>query len=94
MSINKPTLIDEIAEKTGQTKADTDRFLTALEDVVTSHVVEGDDVKISGFVAFSPSVRAARVAKNPRTGEDLNIPESKVVRIRPLKAFKDKVSGN
>lgn len=92
--LNKPQIIAKIAEETGESKAAAERFMNAFEKTVVDAVADGDEVKISGFAAFAPAVRSARVMKNPRNGEDIEVPESKTVRVRVLKAFKDKVSGN
>lgn len=91
--LNKPDLIAKVAEKTGESKAATERFLNAFQETVVDSVAEGLEVKISGFAAFAPALRSARVMKNPRTGEDIQVPETKVVKIRVLKAFRDKISG-
>lgn len=91
--LNKAALIGEVAERTGESKAATERFLAALQDVVIETVAGGDEVKLTGFAAFAPTTRAARRMKNPRTGEDISVPETKTVRIRPLKHFQDAVKG-
>lgn len=90
--MNKPALIAEIAEKMGETKAATERFINAFQESVMDHVSGGTEVKVSNFVAFAPAIRSARVMKNPRTGEDLEVPEAKTVRIRPLKGFRDRMA--
>lgn len=92
--LNKPELINEIAEKTGETKAAVERFMNAFQDSVISHVAEGSEVKISGFAAFGKATRSARTVKNPRTGEDIEVAETNVAKIRPLKKFKDAVSDS
>lgn len=91
--LNKTALINEVAEATGSSKAATERFLAAFQDSVISAVTRGDEVKLTGFAAFAPVTRAARVMKNPRTGEPLDVPEAKTVRIRPLKHFRDSIAG-
>lgn len=91
--MNKATFIATVAEKTNMPKAQVERVLDAIQDVIIDTVAGGDDIKLTGFAAFVPASRAARTMKNPRTGEDIKVPETKVVRIRPLKRFKDAVSG-
>lgn len=91
--LNKTALINEVAEATETSKAATERFLAAFQDSVISAVTRGDEVKLTGFAAFAPVTRAARVMKNPRTGEPLDVPEAKTVRIRPLKHFRDSIAG-
>lgn len=90
--LNKPAIVASIAEKTGSSKADAERFLNAFQDTVIDAVSEGSEVKISGFVAFSAVTRKARVMKSPRTGEDIEVPESTAPRVRALKHFRDRVS--
>jgi nucleoid DNA-binding protein len=90
--INKPDLIAEIAEEMNKPKAEIERFINVFQDSVMQHVSEGREVKVSGFAAFSPGIRSARIMKNPRTGEDLEAPEKRTVRIHPLKKFRDKMA--
>lgn len=82
--VNKDFIINEIAEKQKTTKADAKRFLEALEDTILEQVSEGNDVNISGLVKFSVEHRAARTMKNPRTGEDVEVAEKRVVKVRPM----------
>lgn len=91
--LNKPEIINNIAADTGESKAAVERVLNSLEETVTQAVVEGREVKISGFVAFSQAIRSARTMKNPRTGEDIAVPEQNTVRIRPLSRFRRAVNG-
>lgn len=91
--LNKPGLIAEIAEKTGESKAATERFLNAFQETVVDSVDNGLEVKISGFAAFAPAVRSARLMKNPRTGEDIQVPETKTVKVRILQAFRNRIAG-
>ena len=90
--LTKAELVAEIADRTGSTKAGTERFIAALQDVIQEAVVEGKEVKLTGFAAFAPGVNAARTMKNPQTGEALEVPEKKVVKIRPLGAFREAVA--
>lgn len=90
--LNKSGLINELAEATGTSKAAAERFLNAFQDSVIAAVARGEEVKLTGFAAFAPVTRSARIMKNPRTGEPLSVPEAKTVRIRPLKHFRDAIS--
>ena len=91
--LNKPEIISEIADKTGESKASVERTLNALEDVVTDAIAEGREVKISGFIAFGRAVRSARTMKSPRTGEDINVPAQNTVRIRALSRLRRSVNN-
>lgn len=88
-TLRKSELISEVAEKAGISKADAGRALNAVQEAVIQAVAEGKKVSLTGFVSFDPSVQSARNGRNPRTGEEIFIPERRSVRIRPLKAFKE-----
>lgn len=87
--VNKTELIADIAEKTDTTKASVERFLNAFQESVLENIQEGHDVNISGFAKFSVETRAARVMKNPRTGEDIDVPEKRVVKVRPMSRLRN-----
>lgn len=91
--INKPDLIASVAEETGFSKSDTEKFVNAFQKTIIDSVSEGSKVKLSGFATFESVTRAARTTKNPRTGEDVSVPEKQAVRIRAMKNFRDRVSG-
>ena len=88
-SLRKADLIDAVAAKADLSKADVGRALAAIQETIIEAVADGKKVSLTGFVSFDPIVQAARNGRNPRTGEELFIPERRSVRVRPLKAFKD-----
>lgn len=88
----KAELVSSVAEKTGTSKAAAERMITALQDTVVEAVAEGKQVKMPGFASFTPSVRSARVVRNPQTKEAISVPETKVVKIKPLGVFSEAVS--
>lgn len=90
--LGKKDVVAAIAEKTGQTKADVERFLGALTDTVVSGVADGKVVRLPGFASFKPKVRAARTAYNPSSGKKIEVPEKNVVKIYPAKGFSDIIS--
>lgn len=89
--MNRRELVAALAERTGAEKKAADAFLSAFTDIVTETVASGDPVAISGFCKFARVERAARMGRNPATGETIEIKASKKARITPLKAFKDAV---
>jgi len=89
--LNRRELVAALAERTGSEKKASDAFLSAFTDVVTETVSKGEPVAISGFAKFARVERAARMGRNPATGEAIQIKASKKARITPLKAFKDAV---
>jgi DNA-binding protein HU-beta len=91
--LNRRELINAVATHIDAEAKDVDRVLSGFAEVVTSTVAKGEQVAISGFAKFAKVERAARMGRNPATGEQIHIKASKKARITPLKAFKDAVMG-
>jgi len=91
--MNKQELIDAIAGQTGQSKAQTGEMLDTTLDVIKKIVAKGDSLQLIGFGSFSSGKRAARVGRNPKTGEEIKIPAAKTVKFTAGKAFKDAVNN-
>ena len=70
-----------------------DTVIHGLTEVILATVASGDPVAISGFAKFSKSARAARLGRNPQTGETIQIAAKTTAKITPLKGFKDVVLG-
>ncbi len=92
--MNKVLLAESLQEVIGGTKADAERAVEAVFDTIAGELIKGEDVSIAGFGIFSAKLRAARVARNPRTGEPINVPEMKVPKFKAGKALKESVRGN
>ena len=75
---NKADLIDGVASKSGLTKKDATAAVEALFEVVTETLASGERVQIIGFGSFEVRDRAARKGRNPQTGEEIEIPATKV----------------
>ena len=87
--MNKNDLISSVAEASGLTKADAGRAVDGVFDSIASALSSGDDVRIVGFGSFSVADRAASTGRNPRTGEEIQIPASKQPKFKagaPLKS--------
>jgi DNA-binding protein HU-beta len=89
--VNRSQLLNELAERNDMTRREADALLTSFTDLITATVSTGEDVAISGFAKFRRIDRPARMARNPATGEQVRVAAKRVVRITPLKAFKDAV---
>ena len=87
--MNKTDLINAIAEKAELTKADSGRALEAFFETVQASLKKGDDVSVVGFGTFTVRDRAARIGRNPRTNEAINIKASKVPAFKAGKTLKD-----
>ena len=91
--MNKTELIAKVAEQANMTKKDTERFVNAFIDVVQNALAEGDTVSILGFGTFLSGERPAREGRNPRTGEAIQIPASRVPVFRPGRGLRGSVTG-
>ncbi|MBV8236985.1 MAG: HU family DNA-binding protein [Acidimicrobiia bacterium] len=91
--MNRRELINAVASHVGAEAKEVDKVLSGFTEVVTQTVSRGEQVAISGFAKFARVERAARMGRNPATGEAIRIKASKKARITPLKAFKDAVLG-
>ena len=92
--MNKGELVDVIASITNVTKKEADAILTALVDTIVSEVSLGNKVSLVGFGSFERRERQAREGRNPKTGEKMLIPATRVPAFSPGKLFKEKVAPN
>jgi DNA-binding protein HU-beta len=92
-NMNRKELIDALAEKTGSTKADAERNIAGLLDVISSTLKKGDSIALVGFGTFEVRKRAARIGRNPKTGAELKIKASKVPAFKPGATLKATVNG-
>ncbi|MFR1709927.1 MAG: HU family DNA-binding protein [Clostridium sp.] len=90
--MNKSELIAKMAEKSGLTKKDNETVLKAFIESVEEALEGGEKVQLVGFGTFETRERAARVGRNPRTKEEIQIPASKVPVFKVGKEFKDIVN--
>ncbi|MCI9576333.1 MAG: HU family DNA-binding protein [Clostridiales bacterium] len=87
--MNKTELIAAVAEKAEISKKDAEGAVNAVIDTIIEAVALEDKVQIVGFGTFECRTRNEKLGKNPRTGEDIIIPASKVPAFKAGKAFKD-----
>ena len=90
--MNKTELIAEIAGKTGLSKKDAEKALAATIETVIDTINKGDKVQLVGFGSFELKCREARMGRNPKTKEAIEIPASRVPVFKAGKAFKDAVA--
>ncbi|MGP4117623.1 HU family DNA-binding protein [Levilactobacillus zymae] len=88
---NKAQLVSDVATATGLTKKDATAAVDAVFDSVQATLAKGEKVQLIGFGNFEVRERAARKGRNPQTGQEIQIPESKVPAFKPGKALKDAV---
>ena len=90
--MNKTELIAAVAEKTGLTKKDSERVINATVETIVDGLKKGDKVALSGFGIFEVKAREARVGRNPRTKEAIQIPATRLPAFKASKALKDAVA--
>lgn len=90
--MNKQDLAAAVADSTSLTKADANKAVDAIFDVITQTLKKGDDVRLAGFGTFRVAKRAARTGRNPQTGATINIPASKQPKFSAGKGLKDAVN--
>lgn len=91
--MNKAELIDAVAARGDVSKRDVTEIVDAFVEEIKKAVVRGDKVAISGFGIFEAQAREARLGRNPRTGEAVQIKATKLPKFRPGAEFKAVTSG-
>lgn len=85
----KADIIAHVAQSAGITKAQAESAIDAFFNLVTEQAKNGGKLAWAGFGSFAPSHRAARSGRNPRTGEELQIPSSTSMKFTPARALRD-----
>lgn len=89
--MNKVAIIEAVHEKLGGTKAEAESAVETVLESIVNTLSKGEDVSIAGLGIFSAKMRKARTARNPRTGEPVEVPEMRVPKFRAAKALKEAV---
>jgi DNA-binding protein HU-beta len=90
--MNKTELVDAIAKDCDLSKVAAQRVLESLLDHIVATVAKGDSIQLVGFGTFASGKRAARIGRDPRTGQSINIAAATTVKFAAGKAFKDAVN--
>ena len=91
--MNRKELIDALSTQTESTKADAERTVAALIDIISGTLKKGDSLSLVGFGTFEVRKRAARIGRNPKTGEELKIKAAKVPAFKAGATLKALVNG-
>lgn len=89
--MNKQALIDAVHEVIGGTKVMAEQAVDTIINSIVKTLKADGEVSVAGLGIFSTRKRAARTARNPRTGEAIQVPAMRVPKFRPAKALKDAV---
>ena len=90
--MNKTELIAAVAEKAGLTKKDAERAVNATVEAITESLVKGEKVSVSGFGIFEVKNREARVGRNPRTKETIEIPATRLPAFKASQTLKNTIA--
>lgn len=87
--MNKAELVEAIAEAADLSRASAARAVDAMTDAIVAALKKNEAVTLSGFGTFTVRERAARIGRNPRTGDPISIGASRSLGFKPGKALKD-----
>ncbi len=90
--MNKQAIVEMVHGKLGGTKVQAEEIVDGIFDAIVATMKKGGEVSIAGFGIFSVKGRAARMARNPKTGEQVKVAAKKVPKFRAAKALKDSVA--
>ncbi len=91
MTKTKSDVVDMIAEKTGVMRKDVALCMQELINVITETLEKNDRIEIRGLGVFKTKKRNARIARHPRTGNMVNVPERFVPAFKPSKLLKESI---
>ncbi|MGV2886165.1 HU family DNA-binding protein [Paenibacillus taichungensis] len=91
--MNKTELIEKVVSSTELSKKDATKAVDAVFNTISEALQNGDKVQLVGFGNFETRDRSARKGRNPQSGQEIEIPASKIPAFKPGKALKDQVSG-
>lgn len=92
--MTKKDFADKMSELSGLTKTDSMKAYDAFIGAAQDYLMKGEKVTLMGFGTLSVQDKPARIARNPRTGEELKVPAKKVVKFKAGKELSDKVAVN
>ena len=90
-TMNKAAIVEAVHGILGGTKVQAEQAVDTMVNGIIDSLKKGEEVSIAGLGIFSVKQRAAREARNPRTGEAIKVPAMKVPKFRAAKALKDAV---
>ncbi|MBK7090292.1 MAG: HU family DNA-binding protein [Candidatus Zixiibacteriota bacterium] len=90
--MTKADLVERVAERTGLTRTDVAVVVDSFLDTIKKSMEEMQNIEIRGFGTFKIKLRKARKARNPRTGDEVPVPDRKVPVFKPSNEFKDLIT--
>ena len=90
--MNKSELVSAIAEKSGVSKVDADKMVSAFVETSKETLAKGESIQLIGFGTFSVAERVARIGRNPKTGKEIQIAAKKVAKFKAGSALSEAVN--
>ena len=88
-TVTRADLVEALAKRANMQRADANRLLTRMLEMMQDAMVEGDTVKLSRFGNFNVRAKRQRVGRNPKTGEEVPITPRRVVTFRPSQMLRE-----
>ncbi|MBS0384411.1 MAG: integration host factor subunit alpha [Proteobacteria bacterium] len=88
-TVTRADLVEALANRANMQRADANRLLTRMLDMIQDALVEGDTVKLSRFGNFNVRTKRQRIGRNPKTGQEVPITPRRVVTFRPSQMLRD-----
>ena len=92
-TVTRADLVEALANRTNMQRADANRLLTRMLDIVQDALVEGDTVKLSRFGNFNVRTKRQRIGRNPKTGEEVPISPRRVMVFKPSNVLKQRINS-
>jgi len=92
--MTKRELVIRVANKLGMTQSDVSKIIEGTFDTISQSLASGQRWELRDFGVFEVKTRASRIGRNPRTGDQVPVPERRVVTFRPGKRMKELVAGD
>ena len=93
MTLTKSNIVDSVYERTELTKKEAAEYVNEVLEVMKETLEEGEEIKLSGFGKFEVRHKEERMGRNPQTGDEILIPERKVLRFKVSQVLKDELNG-
>ncbi len=93
MTLTKANIVDTVYSRTELTKKDSSNYVNEVLELMKETLEGGEEIKVSGFGKFEVRHKGERMGRNPRTGEEILIPERKVLRFKVSQVLKEELNG-
>ncbi len=93
MTLTKSNIVDTVYARTELTKKESSNYVNEVLELMKETLEDGEEIKVSGFGKFEVRKKSERIGRNPRTGDEILIPERKVLRFKVSQVLKDELNG-